>query len=433
MKIAVNRCATQVASIIIVALLGGASTDLLAAFSLALSAAAIFFVANTAIQYGVQSELGKSFGEGNQRDLFGIFFAGLWLMLLISFFAVGLAYVLPNPFGALGQSMISEEAFLAYRVLVLSLPVVAVSAAIQFLLETYQKITLVFRLRLMTVSLQLIAVLWILHGNPAVRAYEISWAYFATDMIGLIISIIVFAICVDRKALLRATRASCRLMGERRIYFRALKSAVPVSVGAVAQKYLFYYIGIYCASLSTVSASAFAIMNSIIFLLQIPVIGLAHLATIKFSFAYGANDQVMLEYFRKTAEKIFFLMVFPIGLLAWLALPWIVSLFSPDVMVAASIVDLNYLFFLFYFINCCFVILLGMLRGLSDAFYPQLAVNGILFLVIVPLLQLNTALGFSQVVGLFCITGFLAVAGLIARWRRKLGGVLVTLASRARA
>ena len=417
LRVAASRSATQVASIIIVALLGGVSTELLATFSLALSAAAIYFVATTAIQYGVQAELSKSFGEGNQRDLLGIFFAGLWFVMCISFIAVALAYLLPNPFTLIEQKQIGADAFSAYQILVLSLPVVGVSAAIHYLLEAHQKIPLVFKLKLATVSLQLLAVIWIIYGNPTIQAYEISLAYLATDFAGLFISVIACASQIEKGALLQAAKSSCNFVKQKQIYFRALRTGGPVSAGAVAQKYLFYYMGVYCAGLGVASASAFAILNSITFLLQIPVIGLAHLATIKLSFAIGAKDTSKFESYLRIVTKSFFLTVFFVGSIAWFILPSIVTLFSRDPLVISSITGLGNFFILFYLLNCCLSLLLSMLRGLSDSLYPQLAVNGSLFLVMVPSLEFASGIGFSQVISFFCAIGFLVVTGLIARWK----------------
>lgn len=424
LKIAANRSATQVASIIIVGLLGAASTELLAAFSLALSAAAIFFVANTAIQYGLQAELSKSMGAGNHRDLFGVFFAGLWFMIALSVIAIGIAYFSPNPFDSISESGISNQAFLAYQVLVLSLPIVAIHAGINFLLEAYQKITLVFRLRMLAVALQIVAVIWVLHANPEPQAYEISLAYLATDVAGLLTSMAACLFYIDRKAFFRAARASLRFITERQIYFRALKSGGSVAAGAVSQKYLFFYVGLYSASLGATYASAFAILNSIIFLLLIPVTGVSQLATIKLSFACGAKNSSMLLSFWKVFRKLFLWIVITTGVFAWLALPWMISLFSQDTMVASHISGLGYLFLVFYLMNCSFNFLLSMLRGLSDIFYPQLMVNISMLLMIIPVLKFIPGVDFPQVIGLFCLVEFWVAAGLIARWRKKLGDML---------
>lgn len=420
LKIAFNRSATQLASIIIIAFLGGASTELLASFSLTLSAAAIFFVATSALQYGILAELSKSFGEKNQKDLFGVFFAGLWFMLGISSASLALAYMLPNPFSGIATSSISLESFSAYKTLVISLPVVAISSAFQYLLEAHQKISLVFKLKITTVSIQLTGVVLVICYKQNITANDIAISYLITDIIGLLLSVTFCLLNIDRLSFKKSAMASFEFLKRRQDYVRAIVAGGPVLLGAVSQKYLFYYMSIHLANLGAASASAFAILNSVIFLIMIPITGVAHLATIKISYAAGSKDLAMLINIQKSIKDSFLITSSIIGLASWFLLPWIASIFSQDDLVKENISGLGYVFFAFYLLNCFLSVFMGVLRGLSDTLYPQLYANLTLFVVMVPTLILNPSIDLYKVISVFCLVGFTVVIGLTMRCNNKL-------------
>lgn len=420
LKISFNRSSTQLASIVIIAFLGDKSTELLASFSLTLSAAAIFFIATSALQYGILSELSKSFGEKNTKDIFGVFFAGLWFIFAISSASLILAYSLPNPFSGIATQSISQESFTAYKTLLISLPVMAVSTAFQYLLEAHQKISTAFRIKIFTVSIQLAVASCVLFIKEDVKADDIALSYLATDIIGMIVSVAISLSIIDRKSFFKSAITSLNIKEQMPAYTRATMSGGPVLLGAVSQKYLFYYIGVHLASLGASSTSAFAILNSMIFIIMIPITGVAHLATIKISYAVGSNDVTLLNKTKKSIAGNFLFLSLLMGVVSWLTLPLFTSIFSHDTLVTSKVQNLGLFFMVFYFMNCLLSVFMGMLRGLSDTLYPQLCTNLALFSVMIPTLLLNPHIELKMVIMVFCSIGISVAIGLMIRWKKKL-------------
>ena len=96
--IAINRSATQITSIVVTAILGFISTEILAEFSLALSFTSIFFVMITTIQMGVQAEFGRLYSKRKIKALLESFYSVTIIVLILSCFLIILAWFIPNPF-----------------------------------------------------------------------------------------------------------------------------------------------------------------------------------------------------------------------------------------------------------------------------------------------------------------------------------------------
>jgi len=418
LRIAFNRTATQISSIFVVACLGHYSTTLLAAFSLALAAVAVLFIAITTVQYGIQAELSKQFARGDVSSLYGVFYSTVWFVLSASLLAILVAYALPDPFGAVPQVDVRIDAGRAYRLLLLSLPLVAAYTAIQFLLESVQRASLAFRLKLIHVALQIVIVLWVLYGRriPATSA-DVAIGYVVADAIGLFVSSTAVARVVGQRPFWIAARASLKPWRQLRHYARAIQLGLPVSAGAVAQKYLFYCMGVHCATLGASAASAFSVLTAVVFLLQIPVIGISHLATIRIAQAIGAQSKLCLAATWVEVRNNFVVTALLVVVIGWVTLPWLLRPFTKDPEVAAYVVGLAYLFPIYLMLNYLFGLLLSLLRGLSDSLFPQAIVNVVLFATVVPVLTLRPDIAsFHGVIGIFCAAGCVAVAIIAIRW-----------------
>lgn len=418
LRIAINRTATQLSSILIVALLGLYATNLLAAFSLALAAVAIFFIAITTIQLGVQAELGKQFARGDVQNMYGVFFATLWFAVGASLLGIAIGYMLPDPFGTVQDRDVRVDAGKAYWILLLSLPLVAAYTAIQFLFESMGRASLAFRIKLVHVAFQLVVVVWILYGRQSsASAADLAVGYVVADVLALLVSSTAVMLAIDRAPFRMAARKSLRPWRQYRHYVRAIRLGLPVSMGAVAQKYLFYYMGIHCAALGASVASAFSVLTAIIFLLQIPIIGISSLAAIELSRAVGANSRQLMSATWVTARRNFLGTTLVLGAVSWAALSWLLRPFTSDPEVAGYVIGLAYLFPLYFLLNCMLSLLLSLLRGVSDSLYPQLVVNFSLFVAVVPLLSLRPdTTSFFGLIGVFCLAGFVAVGIVAKRW-----------------
>ena len=287
--------------------------------------------------------------------------------------------------------------------------------------------SLAFQIKLVQVALQSIIVVWILYGksNPA-TAEDLATAYIVSDAIGLAIAATAAMFVVARRPFWITARASLRPWLQLPHYARAIRLGLPVSAGAVAQKYLFYYMGIHCATLGASAASAFSVLTATVFLLQIPVIGISHLATIRLAHATGTKSRALLSSTWVEVRNNFFATTLVVGTIGWAALPWLLKPFTKDPEVAEYVIGLAYLFPLYLMLNYLFGLLLSLLRGLSDSLYPQAVVNLVLFASVVPVLMFRPGIAsFSGVVGTFCIAGCVAVAIIAKRWSGRYHNVFI--------
>ena len=426
-RIAVNRSATQLASIVIVAWLGAYSTHVLAAFTLALAGVAIPFIVITTIQIGAQTELISRYVRGCTRSMYCGFFATLGCVLCASAVTIVAGWIVPPPFGAVQSADVRVGAGEAYRTLLLCLPLVACYSAVQSLMESSQRASLAFRVKSCHVLIQLAIVAWYLYGReePA-TAGTVAVAYLLADGINSIVSILaVIVLVVDRRKFWHAARASLRPWRRRTYYRRAISLGLPMSVGAIAQKYLFYRMGLHCAALSPSTASALSILVAVVFLLQIPVTGVAHLATLRLALAAGRYDRIQFAQTLVMVKRAFVGMTVIIGLTGWLTLGWLLRAFTNEAGVASHITGLAYLFPVYFLMSCLLALLLAMLRGLSDSLRPQLVVNVGLLLMITSLLHLYSGASFVELVSAFCISSGIAVGFLACRWRTRSRSLVV--------
>ena len=198
-------------------------------------------------------------------------------------------------------------------------------------------------------------------------------------------------------------------------FLNILKLGLPVMFGMFGQKFIFYLYINFASSLGTVQASSFIIINSCIYFLQIPLLGIAHLMTIKISQSRNDISSELNKFFFQ-CFKLLVIEVLIMGLILIFLNRYIFQIFSNDYQVMQVIITLKWEVLLFFLMNVSLTFSMSCLRGYSDTFTPQIIVltwltagfftNNIIF---------NDAIDISRMSVIFSISGLIASYILIMR------------------
>ncbi|OJV96795.1 MAG: hypothetical protein BGO43_00805 [Gammaproteobacteria bacterium 39-13] len=418
LQIAINRSATQIASIIITAMLGLESTEILAEFSISLSFAAILFVLVTTIQMGIQAEFGRRFAQKNFTSLASIFSSVTIVVFMLSCILAGAIWLLPNPFSNTASYELAENAYSALKILAFSLPLVGLLTTITFFLESIEKIKEVARLRIAQIFIQIGLIFIVIVGknlgfvNYELTSKNIALAYVFSDVVMLLTGAYLLLINI-KKEKLQCFVIDKRILIALNSLLDVIKLGFPVMFGMIGQRFIFYLYLNFAAKLGAVQASAFAIINSYIFFCQIPLLGLAHLMTIKISQARGEKNSSKLSDISFKYSKLYFIEIIIIGSLFFVLQPYLLQTFTKDEQVLQSLSALQWIACLYFLMNVALTYSMSALRGYSDTLIPQIILISLLSLGISVCYFLFSDLWNMLMV--FSLSGFAAAYFLLAR------------------
>lgn len=199
---------------------------------------------------------------------------------------------------------------------------------------------------------------------------------------------------------------------------KIIKFGLPVMLGVVGQKTIFYICTGYCSTLGVWQTFAFTVMNSIVLLMQIPLTGLSNLLTIKISFLRGENKFFELKELTKKYIKLYVTEGIVIALSLFFFYSEIISLFTTDSSVMQNMITLRPYIILFFVMNIMLTFSMGALRGYSDNFIPQVIILTILSCGVLPLIFLPLNINLSQLITFFVVSGVTASLILMIRLKK---------------
>lgn len=418
---AINRSATQVASIAIIAFLGFVDTGILAAFGLALSYASIFFVLATSVQMGIQAEFSRCFAMKDYSKLWKTFSGCLLLSLVVSVFLSILILLLPNPFGNAESEILGISAYQTVQILSISLLPVGILTTITLFLESVGHIGLVAKLRIAQVWLQLacvvLAVLVPAWTEVSSQTQAAAVAYIVSDIIVLLTSIVLLRRVIQVNALYPATIII-------QIRFRELiefaRIGFPLTLGMTAQKALFFSCSRYLSGLGMIETAAFSLVNSLIFLLQIPLMGAAHLLTLEVSAGRGnANSMFIRKAFMMTLLIVIVELILT-GAIFIFCSEYLLAFFTNDGFLTEFIKSNSWSVLLFFAMNAMLLVAMSALRGFGDNAFAQSVLLLALGSTLLPAMYADYwHPSFSELLVTFSISGLIAAFLLLVRFRFK--------------
>lgn len=422
--IAFNRSATQIATIVITSILGLSSTKILAEYSLALSFAAILFVIVTTIQLGVQAEFGRRFFSKDYQSLNNLFISAIFIVIVIAFLLAITVTLIPNPFSNSSSEELALNAYQTLKILTLCLPLVGILTTITYFLESSGRIKEVSQLRFMQIWLQVSLVFFVILAkkidiiNCELSSSLIAYTYVISDLIMLAIGIILFK-SEMRKVPNYSLKVSNKLLPKLKEMMSIFKLGFPVMFGMIGQRGLFYLYANFAASFGIIQASVFTIANSLIFFLQVPILGVAHLMTIRISRALGERNSNQVIKETAGCTMLFLIELAIIATVFYIFKPYLLSLFTLDKDVVDLFSSLSRVIFLFFFMNAALTFSMSALRGFSDTLIPQLILVSLLAVGVLPCYFIfSEKISFSLMFVLFSASGFTAAYFLIYRMSR---------------
>lgn len=201
-----------------------------------------------------------------------------------------------------------------------------------------------------------------------------------------------------------------------------IKFGLPVMLGVVGQKTIFYICTGYCSTLGVWQTFAFTVMNSIVLLLQIPLMGLSNLLTIKISFLRGENKFFELKELTKRYINLYVAEGLIIALSLFFFYSEIISLFTSDNSVIQNMITLKPYIILFFVMNLMLTFNMGALRGFSDNFIPQVI---ILSCGVLPWIFLPLNINLSQLIASFVVSGVTASLILMIRLKKNMNQQII--------
>ncbi len=419
MHMAFNRSATQIASIVITSLLGLTSTQILAEFGLSLTLASVLFVAVTTIQLGVQAEFGKRFASKEYERLFNVFLATILVTLVISGIIGCAIWFFPNPFSSKGSIELATNAYQSLKILIFSLPMVGLLTTITFFLESIGDIKKVTVLRIFQVWLQVGLVLTVILSYkfifPAllITTKVITTAYVISDFVMLIIGLYLVFSQINKRIGFRINLDYFRNISG---FSNVFQIGAPVMIGMLGQRFIFYTYANLTASLGIIEASVFSIMNSIVFFFQIPLLGVAHLLTIRLSQARGSMVGKEIETINTGYLRLFLIELLCISSIIFIFQSLVFQLFTKDILVFQLMKSLQFEMYLYFLMNAMLMYTMSSLRGFSDTLKPQLILISLLGVGVLFLhFFFSDRLEMSYIFLSFSVSGFLAAGFLMIR------------------
>ncbi len=419
--IAINRSATQVASILITAILGFYSIRVLAEFSLALTFAAILFAIVTTIQMGVQAEFGKRFIEKNVQSLYSLFKTTLLIVCSIACILAISIWIMPNPFSSASSVELAINAVEALKILALSLPLVGALTTITFFLESIGQTKQVVILRTGQVLLQVGFVLtFILVKQIGLYSIVLSAKYLAvmyvlSDLLMLGVGSMLLYVNY-KKQFHDLSKPPLSKLNLNNSFLFVAKLGFPAMFGMIGQRVIFYGYANLIASLGILQMSAFSIMNSLVFFVQIPLLGVAHLMTIKIGKALGEKKPLILKNTSSEFIKLFIIELSVIAASLYLLLPFLLKLMTDDIAVLQLLESSKPLILLYFIMNAALTFSVSALRGYSDTLMPQLIILFILSIgTLIGYITVSDQIGFGGIIITFSFSGLIAAYCLFKR------------------
>lgn len=420
--IALNRCATQLASISITAILGLMSTNLLAEVSLALSFAAVLFSIVTTIQLGVQSEFGKYYAS---KDYSNLMYLLVTTTVVITCFALVMTIfinLIPNFFSTAATRDLSNNAFEVLKKLSWSLPLVGALTTITYFLESTGHIKAVVRLRSQQTILQVIVVITSMmifsFFDLNISSQLIANSYVLSDAI-ILIKGVSLVTKVSKNYRIRMRNSELLKTFQSDFIIKILTLGLPVMLGMMSQRYIFYLYTKLSATLGVAEATAFSIVNSYMYFFQIPIVGVSHLATILISQSANQNRSLQEGSSYSSCLKLVLIETVIIVILLNILEPLLIPLFTRDSRVINMINSMQWLLSLYFLMNVCLYFSMGTLRGYSDTLKPQIILITALIAGVVSCNLLSPIkMTLTKMLTIFSISGFIGSTFLFYRIKK---------------
>jgi Na+-driven multidrug efflux pump len=384
---AINRSGGQIATIVLIALLGVTSTKELAIFSLSLAMISVLLGIASTMPAGVQNFASAYCSANNENALNKLFSTGLLLAALVSAGLYVLAFFMGELFFLFeSDAYLSHRAYQLYMLFTATIAMVSFLSVFTFFLESVGYARFSANVKIVEVSIQLamsFCIVTKLIKTNLSPSEGIVISFIISDMIALIVYVL-FIYIKNRSGdlMFRLARPSRKLLVE------LLNFGVPISIGFSMQKLGYALISFIVATVSPAFLAAYTIALNVLFFAQTPVVGIAHANSVLVSKAVGRSDFPLAErYYKRTI--ILSLGIVVLGsVMIGVGADYFLLLFTNDQQVISHLSSGLLGFSLAMIGSSLTTIIISHLRALKDAWYSQLFLLGALYLALIPCLYL---------------------------------------------
>ncbi len=383
----INRTGGQIATIVLIALLGMTSTKELAIFSLAIAMISVLLGMASTMPAGVQNFASAYCSVNNENALNKLLSTGLLLALLVS---VGL-YVLALFMGELfflfeSDAYLSQRAYQLYMLFTATIAMVSFLSVFTFFLEGVGYARVSANVKILEISIQL-ALSFCIVTNAIKTTLSASEGIVLSFIISDVIALIVYVLFIYMKKSsgdLRfgLTRPSWKLLVE------LLNFGVPISLGFSMQKLGYALISFIVAAVTPAFLAAYTIALNVLFFAQTPIVGIAHANSVLVSKAVGRSDFTAIGYYYRKAVILSLGMVTVGCVIIGVSANYFLLFFTNDQRVIDHLSSGMPGFVMLMIGSALTTIIISHLRALKDAWYSQLFLLGALYLALIPCLYL---------------------------------------------
>ena len=383
----INRSGGQIATIMLIALLGMTSTQELAIFSLALAMMSVLLGIASTMPAGVQNYASAYCSASNESALNRLLSTGFLLATLVSAGLYLLALFMGELFFVFeSDAYLSQRAYQLFMLFITTIVMVSFLSVFTFFLESVGHARFSANVKIFEVITQLavsFCVITKLIKTSFSASEGVVLSFIISDVIALILFSIFFYVKIRSGDLkFRFARPSRKLLVE------LLSFGVPISMGFSMQKLGYALISFIVETVSPAFLAAYTIALNIIFFAQTPIVGIAHANSVLVSKAVGRSDFAAIGYYYRRTVVLSLSMVVVGSVLIGMGADYLFLFFTTDRQVLGYLSSGLWGFGLLMIGSGLTTIIISHLRALKDAWYSQLFMLGALYLALIPCLYL---------------------------------------------
>lgn len=414
LPMALDRSVLQIASMLVILLLSQIDQNVLAQFSLVLSAAAIFFSLVTSIQLGIQREFARFIAQDKNQQASKLFWATLFWVTLLSLMLGIFAIFVFSPFSRIPQEDFRNETYKGFYLIMTCVPLVAWTTTLSCFFEVLGGAQMIIKIRIFQVVLQVGLVSLVM-----IKIVTFPFLSLLQNVVGayIISDFTILAIMIGSGFKGGMWKRISFLKPDFHSAFLALKRGVPMMGGICVQRYTLFLLTSYVSHLGSSSSASLAIINSISFFFHLPLLGWSHAMALEIFQAQERKNK------REVNEILFVghlgavvILGITLFFFLWFKNP-LLGLFNTNPEILSSLYSLSFSFPFFIFLTGVLVFILEILRGYGDNMVSQGMLASILLLGYVAFRYLfGDSLSFSEEILCFNLARLMTLLLLFGRF-----------------
>ena len=314
--------------------LGKKNSTLVVEFNLTMGYLFVLYPLVFSVQTVCQPLLAKIFTDKNSSLLQERFSSMSTLSLLLGCAVITALWVMPNPFSFYPDKEIANHCFLMLKILSVGFIVNTLSESVFCLLESTENIKKVAWSKTVFYIVRSLTIILFLYQSQDIHVSSIAMFYVAFDIVMFVYACLLLKTTTLFSQRWLAYIEGINLKAIAYSWISLIKMSAPLIFGIMIGRSMYYTLNCLISKIGVTEAASFAIVNSVISILQIPTFGLSILLTIDLGHAAGTQSQVTPFGIYKKFVVIFLAAIALSSLMFQLFLDQIIFFYTNDLSIA---------------------------------------------------------------------------------------------------